>query len=466
MPPGLRLDHAVVIGGSVAGLLAARVLSEYCERVTLLDRDELDDTLDPRKGVPQAPQTHVVLTKSYEALQELFPGLVDELVAEGASVYDSGVHMAAKLNGCWVKPGKCDLFYVDCTRRFYEASIRKRVSALPNVTILARTAVRAVTADATGAVTGVECQDVGRGSRSKLAAELIVDAAGRASHAPRWLEALGYGLPVTEEVKIDLGYVGALYQPPPAPAFAPRAKLHVIYPDPPSSWRGGLLHPVEGGVWQLSQWGLFGDHPPLDDAGFAAYSQTLASPEISSFLRHARRVSEFRRMGVPVNRWQRYDRMRRFPRSFFSIGDAVSSVNPIYGQGMTKAAIHAMHLRKLLRSSQSAAAVAERMRRDLPALVEKQAWMTTVYGDLVYPQAVGRRPADFRFVTWYTRCIAELGSTHLDVRKSYQRALTLHGGMYSLFRPSVFAKAMAYAARRPFVPLEQRVNTGPMPVAD
>jgi hypothetical protein len=106
------------------------------------------------------------------------------------------------------------------------------------------------------------------------------------------------------------------------------------------------------------------------------------------------------------------------------------------------------------------------MRRDIPALVERQAWMTTVYGDLVYPQAAGRRPMDFRFVTWYVRCIAELASTDLEVRKYYQRALTLHCGMYSLFRPNIFAKAMAYGARRPFVPLDQRANTSAMPVTD
>ena len=115
-------------------------------------------------------------------------------------------------------------------------------------------------------------------------------------------------------------------------------------------------------------------------------------------------MTEFKKLGVPVNRWYRYDKMMRFPQNFFSMGDAVSSVNPIYGQGMTKAAIHAMHLRKLLHTAHSPGWIAERMRKGIPGLIEKQAWMTTVYGDLVYPQAIGARPADFRFVTWYTRC--------------------------------------------------------------
>lgn len=456
-------NHALVIGGSVAGLFAARVLSEHFERVTILDRDEVSDTAFPRKGVPQAPQTHVILTPSYGAVQELFPGLIEELETEGASVYDSGLHMAAILNGCWVKPGKCDLHYVDCTRSFYEKKIRSRVLKSANVTFLAGKVVRSLTADK-GTVTGVDCEDVGTGDRARLEADLVVDASGRASHAPRWLEALGFGPPATEEVKIDLAYVGALYEP--APSFEPRAKLHVIYPDPPRSWHGGLLHPVEGGIWQLSQWGLFGDHPPLEDVGFLAFSRTLASQEIHTFLRESRRIDEFRKIAVPANRWHRYDRMRRFPRNFCSVGDAVSSVNPIYGQGMTKAAIHALHLRKLLAKRRSVSDMAEQMRRDIPALVERQAWMTTVYGDLVYPQAAGRRPRDFRFVTWYTRCIAELASTDLEVRKYYQRALILQAGMYSLFRPNIFAKAMAYGARRPFVPLDRRANTASMPVMD
>jgi len=464
MSQRLRLRHAVVVGGSIAGLLAARVLSDHCERVTVLDRDELGVELRPRKAVPQAPQTHVILTRSYQALQELFPGLIDEFVAAGASVYDSGTQMAAILNGCWVKPGPCGLHYVDCTRTFYEASLRRRVSQLQNVSLLAGRLVRSLVANSSGVVVGVSCEEDGTGSASTVEADLIVDASGRASHAPRWLETLGYGLPKTEEVRIDLAYVGALYEAP--ASYRPRAKLHVIYPDPPKSWHGGLLQPVEGGLWQLSQWGLFGDHPPLDDAGFVAFSQTLASQEVFAFLCEARRVDDFKKMNVPFNRWHRYDRMARFPKSFCSVGDAVSSVNPVYGQGMTKAAIHAMHLRKLLGECQSAAEVADRIRSDLPSLVEKQAWMTTVYGDLTYPQAVGERPADFRFVTWYTRCVAELASTNLEVRKSYQRALILQSGIYSLFRPKIFAKAMAYAARRPFVPLQKRVNTGPMPIPE
>ena len=459
-----RRHHALVIGGSVAGLFAARVLNDYFERVTILDRDEPNETAVPRKGVPQAPQTHVILTPSYEAVRELFPGLIEELETEGASIYDSGLHMAAILNGCWVKPGKCDLHYVDCTRSFYEKKIRSRVLKLANVTFLGRRVVRSLIADDKGMVTGVDAEDVGTGGKVRFEADVVIDASGRASHAPRWLEALGFGPPATEEVKIDLAYVGALYES--APSYEPRAKLHVIYPDPPRSWHGGLLHPVEGGIWQLSQWGLFGDHPTLDDAGFIAFSQTLASQEIHNFLRSARRIDEFRKITVPANRWHRYDRMRRYPRNFCSVGDAVSSVNPIYGQGMTKAAIHAMHLRKLLAGGRSVSSVAERMRRDIPALVERQAWMTTVYGDLVYPQAAGHRPRDFRFVTWYTRCIAELASTDLEVRKYYQRALILQGGMYSLFRPNIFAKAMAYGARRPFVPLDQRANTKEMPIMD
>jgi flavin-dependent dehydrogenase len=462
MSPAPRWPDAIVIGGSVAGLLAARVLSEFFERVTILDRDDLAHGPMPRKGVPQGPQAHVILTRSYEAIQELFPGLVDELVAEGASVYDSGTQMAAMLNGCWLKPGKCDLDIVDCTRPFYEAKIRERVRGLPNVTLLARKAVRSLTTDQRGAIAGVQSEDLVTGEKGRFDGDLVIDASGRGTHAPSWLEALGYGIPTTNEVRVDLGYASALYQP--GPSFQPRARLHVIYPDPPTSWRGAALHPVEGGTWQLSLWGMFGDHPPLDDGGFVEFARTLASREVHDFLRDARRVTDFKRMGVPANRWHRYDRMRRFPRNFLSIGDAVGSVNPIYGQGMTKAAIHAMHLRDLLREGPSPAKVAERMRRDIPALVEKQAWMTTVYGDLVYPQAVGSRPADFRFVTWYTRCVAELASTDLEARKTYHRALVFKSGMYSLFRPRITAKVIGYAARRPFVPRERRVNTGPMPV--
>ncbi len=458
-----KWTQAMVIGGSVAGMFAARVLSEKFDRVTVLDRDDLADTPTPRRGVPQGPQIHVILPRSCEALSALFPGLLDELTAAGATYYDSGLRMAAILNGCWLKPGKCELNQIDCTRPFYETRIRRRIRTLPNVEVFPRTLVRSLT-KRDGVVVGVGCEAIDTAETRELVADLVVDAAGRASHAPRWLDALGYGLPPTEEVRIDLGYAGARYRA--APSFRPRVGLHVIYPDPPKAWRGAALHPVEGGLWELSLWGLFGDHPSLDDTGFMEFARTLASQEVAEFLRDAERVTEFKKMGVPVNRWHRYDKMTRFPQNFFSLGDAVCSVNPIYGQGMTKAAIHAMHLRKLIGEGRSPGWVADRMRKDIPGLIEKQAWMTTVYGDLVYPQAVGERPADFRFVTWYTRCLGELASTDLEARRAYQRALILQDGIFSMFQPGIFAKTIAYAARRPFVRLERRVNTGPMPVME
>jgi len=314
-----------------------------------------------------------------------------------------------------------------------------------------------------GAIVGVDGEDVGTGEQFRYEGDLVVDASGRSTHAPRWLEALGYGLPATDEVKVDLGYVGALYRP--GSSFQPCANQYVIYPNPPTSWRGAVLQSVEGGVWNLSQWGMFGERPRLDDTSFREFSRTLTSNEIHAFLRDAHRVSEFKSMGVPANRWHRYERMQRFPANFCSIGDAVSSVNPIYGQGMTKAAIHAQHMRKLLREGLEPAQVADRMRRGIPALVEKQAWMTSVYGDLVFPQAIGTRPLDFRFVTWYLRCVAELASTDLTVRRSYQAALQFKDGMYSLFHLRVLIKVLRYAATRPFVPIEQRVNTTTMPAA-
>ena len=146
--------------------------------------------------------------------------------------------MAAILNGCWLKPGKCDLNQIGCTRPFYENRIRSRVLKLPNVELLPRTLVKSLTVR-DGVVASVECEASGTSETKQLTADLVVDASGRASHAPRWLEALGYGLPTTEEVRIELGYAGALYQA--GPAFQPRAALYIIYPDPPKAWRGAGL---------------------------------------------------------------------------------------------------------------------------------------------------------------------------------------------------------------------------------
>jgi 2-polyprenyl-6-methoxyphenol hydroxylase-like FAD-dependent oxidoreductase len=458
-----RWKHAIVIGGSIAGLLAARVLSDFFELVTVFERDDIGDQPCPRKGVPQGHQVHVILPRSQAAIQELFPGLLEEMVADGATIYDSGIGLAWIQNGCWFKPGFCDMPFVDCTRPFYETKVHRRVRALPNVAVRTRQFVHSIVPGENGAIVGVECENLNTAERQRIDGDLVVDASGRATHAPRWLDALGFGAPPTEEVRIDLSYVGALYEAP--PDFRPAARLQALYPDPPVSWHGGLLQGVEGNRWKVAQWGLFGNHAPLDDAGFMEFSRSLASRELHDFLGVAQRVSGFRRIKIPLSRWYRYDRMRHFPGNFCIIGDAVSSLNPIYAQGMTKAAIHVMYLRDLLRRrvGSGTTTITELLRTSIPAVIERQAWMTTVYGDLVYPQARGRRPSNFRFLTWYIRRIAELASTDLAARKAYQRAVFFEDRMYGLFRPRIFAKAMVYAASRPFVPPAKRVHTGPMP---
>ena len=359
------------------------------------------------------------------------------------------------------------LTYIAATRPYYELKIRRRIQALPNVTVHTGRLVQSLAPSSNGGIAGVETEDVATGERQRIDGDLVVDASGRATKSPRWLEALGFGVTPVEEVEVDLAYVGALYEA--SPGFRPTACTYVIYPDAPRTWRGGLLQPVEGHRWKVTQWGMFGDRAPLEDNGFIEFSRSLVSGELHDFLREARRVTDFKAMKIPKNRWHRYDRMPRFPQNYCIVGDAVSSLNPIYGQGMTKAAIHAIHLRKLLQAhagQPSPAEVATRLRLELPAAVERQAWMTTVYGDLVYPQAKGRRPPDFRFVTWYTRCVGELASIDIAARHAYQRALCFEDGMYTFFRPQIFAKVLAHAVRRRFIPRDKLVNIGPMPLVE
>src|SRR6266581_3325945 len=208
-------EHAIVIGGGIAGLLAARVLSESFRRVSVLERDPLTDDSEPRKGVPQGHQIHAILTPSYEVIQELFPGLADEMAAEGATLYESGIGIAMMLNGCWAKPVACGLTYIACTRPFYEAKIRNRVRTLRNVTLYAQQRVDSLIAGGNGEVAGVLVENLITGVRERIDGDLVVDASGRATKTPRWLEALGFESPPVEEVEIGLRYVGAIYEAPP-----------------------------------------------------------------------------------------------------------------------------------------------------------------------------------------------------------------------------------------------------------
>ena len=400
---------AVVMGGSMAGMLAARVLADRFERVTVVERDALGTAIEGRKGVPQGRHTHGLLSGGREALDELFPGLSEELKAAGAPAGDIIGDSRWFLEGGYHCKFTSRLVGLLVSRPFLEGRVRERVRALANVEFRDRQSVSGLLASADNTrVLGVATP------REKLWANLVVDTSGRGSHSPRWLEEMGYAKPMEERVEIGVHYTTRIFRRRPEDAGG---NLAMVIPPTPSGKRGGVALAQESGRWTVTLVSHFSPGAPLDLSGFIEFSRALPAPDIYELVRGAEPVSEGMSYQFPASVRRRYEKLARFPRGYLVLGDALSSFNPIYGQGMSVAALEAIELRKALAQKKPDLA------RDFFARAAKVIdipWSIAVGNDLRMPETSGPRPLVVKLINAY------IGKLHKAAHHDPQVALAFH----------------------------------------
>lgn len=377
-------EHAVVIGASIAGMCAARVLSDHYDRVTVFERDDLPNQPANRAAVPQGKHVHLLMARGANEFEALFPGLLDEMVAVGVPILENrpdciSFGAAGHLLGTQTTLRDAFTAYVP-SRPQLEWQIRRRALAISNVELVRRGIAEPQYEPAEERVTGVRLE--AGDDASAIAADLVVDATGRGTRLPVWLEQWGFGRPAEDTVEVGIKYAthqvhipDGLIQEKVVVAGASRANPVGL---------GMLLY--EDGEWVMTTFGTGRVEPPGDFAGMCDLADDILPPHVSAAVRRGTPIGDIAFHMYPTSRWRRYDKMDRFPTGIIAFGDAVVSFNPTFGQGMTMSSIQARNLQSVLRSQNPDIAGAL---SKATAKTTWPVWAMTAVGDLSLHNATG-----------------------------------------------------------------------------
>ncbi|MGW6456631.1 FAD-dependent oxidoreductase [Streptomyces sp. NPDC055078] len=371
-------DHAVVLGAGIAGLCTAAVLTRHFNRVTLVERDHITaKSMDgkARRGVPQGPHIHLVLSRAAQQMEQLFPGLIQQCLADGALDSELGSESRITYHGHTILPIPSGIDAILASRPFLESHLRTLTLRLPTLALRENVQVTGlITTGGQGATTvrGVRVHprggDVGGDAGGDaggdvggdvVEADLVVDAMGRGARSGVWLKEMGYERAPEERTRTDVTYASRHFALPHEILGTDRA---VVIGATSSQPRGMVFAAQENATWVLSLQ-IYGDHKaPATDAEFLASAATVAPPDIMRHLQTAEPLDPIAVYRFPCGIRRRYDQLRRFPGGLLAIGDALCSVNPVYGSGISLAAAEAIALGECL-AEESAEPLARRFFR-------------------------------------------------------------------------------------------------------
>ncbi len=435
---------AAVIGGSIAGLMAARVLAERFDHVVILDRDTPPDSPRDRKCVPQGPHVHALLPAGGDALHELFPGILEELASAGGIVFDAGSEIRWFIGGVWRTREAFNIPGYSQSRAFLEFYLRQRVHKLANVDFRYGCEVlRLLLERGANRVDGLRVRS--GNSAEDVRADLVMDCSGRGSRLPAWLQEAGYSAPEERAVTIHIGYSSRIYRPP--SSWKRDWVLLMITPTPPHRFKSAAIFVIEGGNWMVTLGGRCRDYPPHDEAGFLEFAREVEQPDAYEAICTAEPLTPIVVHRFPASVRLNYARLKPFPAGLLPLGDSMASFNPVYGQGMTVAALEAVTLRTLLRNSGKVGSDPQRLCQDYFQEAERivdHAWAMAAGADLNYRGAEGKRPPGSRLARLYMKQVLGLSAYDADIAREWMYVAGMVKRPVALFQPRIVWRVLRH----------------------
>ncbi|MFF0295261.1 NAD(P)/FAD-dependent oxidoreductase [Kitasatospora sp. NPDC004615] len=430
---------AVVIGGGLAGCLAAWALRGVARRVVVVERDRYPDGAAFRAGVPQARHGHLLLEAGHRTIDELMPGALAELLDAGAQLVSipSGLRVLTSVGHLAAYDSEVTI--LSCSRPLLDRTVLDRVRGEPSIEILEGTEVVGLLGSRRG-VTGVQVRERGREGApvTDLSAELVIDAAGRGTRSGRWL--IGLGFPTTPVERIDAGvaYASRFYHRPPGREDQLALDVQTRAPE---HGRFAVLLPVEGNRWIVSLGGMRGFEPSIQPQEFEKQLGELRDPAIAEAIADAEPVGPARGFVPGPSVWRRHERTD--PSGFLALGDASCTFNPVYGQGISVAALGARALREAARRHGGLGTATVREARRAIGTVTKHPWVIAGNEDVRFAGTIGgERGPVVRLQHRYLDRVLIRATTDATVSATFHRVVSMVEPPSALFRPSVLGPVL------------------------
>jgi 2-polyprenyl-6-methoxyphenol hydroxylase-like FAD-dependent oxidoreductase len=418
LPP----TSAIVIGGSLAGMCAARVLSDFVDTVTIIERDAYPPTYEFRPGVPQARHVHNLLARGLREFDGFFPGFENRMRECGAVAVETGWDVATLWPNGWGQRSHTGLWQLYASRPLIESTVLELCRSLHNVTFLERTEVTALRAagETHRYCTGIEVISRDDGKARTLDADLVVDASGAHSRAAEWLRQSELEVPEDEIVDGYNGYSSRWFRQRRDQAWPPEWWWKVVFlrmatPEHPYVI---AFFPIENQRWLLSYIGVNKEYPPSREDQFTAALAKLASPVVHEMVRRMEAISPVYPSRATRNRWRHYERCRRPLGRFIAIADAACSYNPRFGQGMSAAAVSVRILNDCLAKYGAGNPRLPERFHSAQARFQKTPWLFAAADDLRFPATLGNRSASVRLFNWYRLKVAACSNRRVGTRLS------------------------------------------------